>query len=197
MLFLLLDFFVRAYALPRNDQRSPRRGCAPPRDDYPYSVIASRKAAKQSHEIAAGLRPSMTNRSRGPRNDRNGHGDIYSVIIKFSKAQHDKSKNLHKEVFMKKLKRVFLTFLVGIFLLSVAWANLVNLNTASKEELQTLPGVGPKVAERIVEYRQKYGPFKSIDELLEIKGIGPKKLEKIKPLVTLETTSNKTLKKDH
>ncbi len=87
---------------------------------------------------------------------------------------------------MVNFKKLCLGLILVLFLVGNVLAGLVNLNTATKEELQTLPGVGPAVAQRIVEYRTKFGPFKSVDELLEIKGIGPKKLEKIKPLVTLE-----------
>ncbi len=87
---------------------------------------------------------------------------------------------------MVNFKKLCLGLILVLFLVGNVLAGLVNLNTATKEELQTLPGVGPAVAQRIVEYRTKCGPFKSVDELLEIKGIGPKKLEKIKPLVTLE-----------
>ncbi len=87
---------------------------------------------------------------------------------------------------MVNFKNLCLGLILALFLVGNVLAGLVNLNTATKEELQTLPGVGPAVAQRIVEYRTKFGPFKSVDELLEIKGIGPKKLEKIKPLVTLE-----------
>ena len=57
----------------------------------------------------------------------------------------------------------------------------VNINTASVEQLTTLPGVGPKLAARIVEYRQKSGPFKSTQELLNVRGIGEKNLEKLAP----------------
>ncbi len=87
---------------------------------------------------------------------------------------------------MVNLKKLCLGLILAWFLVGNVLAGLVNLNTATKEELQTLPGVGPAVAQRIVEYRAKFGPFKSVDELLEIRGIGPKKLEKIKPMVTLE-----------
>jgi len=59
----------------------------------------------------------------------------------------------------------------------------VNINTATVEELQTLPGIGAITAQRIVEYRQTHGPFQKVEDLLNIKGIGEKKLEKIKPLV--------------
>jgi competence protein ComEA len=55
----------------------------------------------------------------------------------------------------------------------------VNLNTASVEQLTTLPGVGPKLAARIVEYRQKSGAFRSTQELINVQGIGEKNYAKI------------------
>ena len=61
----------------------------------------------------------------------------------------------------------------------------VNLNSADEETLTNLPGIGPKTATRIHEYRQANGPFKSVDDLLKVKGIGPKVLEKIKPHATV------------
>jgi competence protein ComEA len=62
---------------------------------------------------------------------------------------------------------------------------LVNLNTASLTELQSLPGVGARTAERIVEYRQKNGPFKKIEELMNVQGIGEKSFLKLKPQITV------------
>jgi competence protein ComEA len=59
----------------------------------------------------------------------------------------------------------------------------VNLNTASAIELQTLPGVGPATSARILEYRQKAGGFKKIEDLMNIQGIGEKSFLKLKPLV--------------
>jgi competence protein ComEA len=61
----------------------------------------------------------------------------------------------------------------------------VNINTASAELLEKLPGVGPKTAERIIEYRTEHGRFSAVEELLDVKGIGPKKMEKIRPLATV------------
>lgn len=61
----------------------------------------------------------------------------------------------------------------------------ININTATNERLQELPGVGPAYAERIVTWREENGAFTSKDQLLEIKGIGKKRLANIKPLITL------------
>lgn len=62
---------------------------------------------------------------------------------------------------------------------------LLDLNRASAADLQTLPGIGPSKANAIIEHRAKYGPFRSVDDLLNVKGIGPKLLEKMRPLVTI------------
>lgn len=59
----------------------------------------------------------------------------------------------------------------------------VNVNTASSEQLESLPGVGPATARAIIEYRKRNGGFHSVDELIEVRGIGPKKLEQIRPYV--------------
>ena len=61
----------------------------------------------------------------------------------------------------------------------------VNLNTASVEELVTLPGIGPSYAKRIVDYREKNGGFKRVEDLLNVQGIGEKTLEKIRDRVTV------------
>lgn len=61
----------------------------------------------------------------------------------------------------------------------------VNINTATVEQLSELPGVGEKLAARIVEHRQKQGPFKSTQELMNVKGIGEKNLQKLQPYLTV------------
>ena len=62
---------------------------------------------------------------------------------------------------------------------------LVNLNTATSEQLDTLPGVGPVTAQKILDWRGAHGAFSSVDELLEIDGIGDKTLAELAPHVTL------------
>jgi competence protein ComEA len=62
---------------------------------------------------------------------------------------------------------------------------VVNLNTATATQIATLPGIGEKAAQRIIEYREKNGGFKKIEELMNVKGIGEKSFLKLKPLVTV------------
>jgi competence protein ComEA len=57
----------------------------------------------------------------------------------------------------------------------------IDLNRATATDLDALPGLGPALAQRIMDYRQQHGPFKTIDDLIQVSGIGPKLLEKIKP----------------
>ena len=59
-------------------------------------------------------------------------------------------------------------------------------NTATNEELQTLPGIGPVLAARIIEYRETVGKFRTIDDLLAVKGIGEKTLAKIGPYLEIK-----------
>lgn len=60
----------------------------------------------------------------------------------------------------------------------------ININTATWEQLQALPGIGPTYAQRIIDYREEHGPFRTVGELMNISGIGEKRLEAIWDLVT-------------
>ena len=64
-------------------------------------------------------------------------------------------------------------------------AATVNINTASAADLEALPGIGAAMAARIVEYRQKNGPFKKIEDLMNVRGLGEKNFLKLKPQLTL------------
>ena len=61
----------------------------------------------------------------------------------------------------------------------------ININTATKEELDTLPGIGPSTAAKIIDYRKENGKFKNIEEIKEVSGIGDAKYEKIKELIII------------
>ena len=60
------------------------------------------------------------------------------------------------------------------------------INDASQSELERLPGIGPVIAERIVEYRSKHGEFHTLEALMEVNGIGQKTYEKLKPYLKLQ-----------
>ncbi|GIX06948.1 MAG: hypothetical protein KatS3mg115_1351 [Candidatus Poribacteria bacterium] len=62
----------------------------------------------------------------------------------------------------------------------------LDLNAATLEELQALPGIGPVLARRILEYRTQHGAFRSVEELLQVSGIGTAKLREIRPYVTVK-----------
>jgi len=63
----------------------------------------------------------------------------------------------------------------------------INLNTATVAQLETLPGIGKSTAERILEYRQKNGGFKKVEDLMNVRGIGEKSFLKMKALITVTT----------
>jgi competence protein ComEA len=68
-------------------------------------------------------------------------------------------------------------------------STIVNLNTATVAEFEALPGIGTKVATRIVDYRTKKGPFRKIEDLMNVQGIGEKNFLKLRPQLTVDTKS--------
>ena len=68
---------------------------------------------------------------------------------------------------------------------SMPGGGVVNINTAGASELEALPGIGPALAARIVEYRDGHGPFASVDDLTDVPGIGPAKLEALRSQATV------------
>jgi competence protein ComEA len=66
-----------------------------------------------------------------------------------------------------------------------ASGGLVNVNTATETELETLPGIGPVTAAEIIAYRTEHGPFPTVDALDDVSGIGPATMEQLRPLVTV------------
>ncbi len=84
--------------------------------------------------------------------------------------------------------------LVGVFLLlplaafqagAKAGNPKVNINTASLDELQKLPRVGPQIAQRIIDYRKEHGDFKRIEDLMKVRGIGERTFNQLKDLITV------------
>jgi len=73
-------------------------------------------------------------------------------------------------------------------------SGVVNINTASAEQLQMLPRVGPSLAGRIVEYREANGAFQSVDEIIAVKGIGESSFEKLEPYIVTSGATTLTQK---
>ena len=93
---------------------------------------------------------------------------------------------------MRKVK-VIIPLLVAVLVIMVSGISVyagdaakVNINTASAEELTQLQGVGPKYATKIIEYREKAGPFASPEDLKNVPGIGEKTFEKNKDMIVVE-----------
>jgi competence protein ComEA len=74
---------------------------------------------------------------------------------------------------------------------------LVDLNRASMEDLESLPGIGPVLAQRVIAYRKSVGRFQAVEELREVKGIGVKKFARVKPLVTVAASGPKEKTEKH
>jgi competence protein ComEA len=67
--------------------------------------------------------------------------------------------------------------------MSEGYSLVININTAAAGKLESLPGIGPVTAEKIIQYREKYGSFKRKEDLMNVSGIGPKKFEQVKDLI--------------
>lgn len=72
------------------------------------------------------------------------------------------------------------------FALSANQSGLLNINTASSKELETLPGIGQGLAERIIEHRQRYGPFRRIEHLIMVRGISERRFRVLRDFITVE-----------
>ena len=79
---------------------------------------------------------------------------------------------------------------------AAAPAQSVNVNTATVAQFEALPGIGPSMAQRIVAYREKNGPFKKLEDLMNIQGIGEKSFLKLRPLLTINGQSDARATKD-
>jgi competence protein ComEA len=89
----------------------------------------------------------------------------------------------------KRMMVLFVALAMVMVFSAPSWAGdsgKINLNKATTAELSQLKGIGMKYAERIVEFRDKNGPFKKVEDLLKVQGIGPKTLEKNKDRITVE-----------
>jgi len=93
---------------------------------------------------------------------------------------------------MRNFRRRFILLMVVLIALSMAGQALaeetvkININTASADELQNLKQVGPNYAVRIIEYREKNGPFEKPEDIMNVKGIGPKTFELNKEQIVVE-----------
>ena len=99
------------------------------------------------------------------------------------------------ETFLLALTALFLVTAVSVRLLTPRAAaseeteeNRVNINTASASELDALPGIGPVLAQRIIDRRTEQGPFTSVEELLEVDGIGQATLDGLREFITVKET---------
>jgi competence protein ComEA len=98
---------------------------------------------------------------------------------------------MRRAIAFRRLSRVVAVALIFVFC-GVALAQRksppaqrLDLNSAGIEQLQLVPGIGPKTAAAIVNFREKSGPFRRVDDLLAIKGISKRKLEELRPYVTV------------
>ncbi len=85
---------------------------------------------------------------------------------------------------------VILIGLISVIQVTAADVEKININTATAEELMHLKGVGPKYSAAIIAYREKYGPFKTPQDLMQVSGIGQKTFEKNQEIIIVEEPQN-------
>jgi comEA protein len=73
---------------------------------------------------------------------------------------------------------------------------VLDVNRASAEDFQKLPGIGPELARRIVRYRQQHGPFRRVEDLIAVRGIGHKKWRKLRPYLQVNSPAGESRPKD-
>jgi competence protein ComEA len=98
---------------------------------------------------------------------------------------------------MREMSTRVLAALMGLVLLTgpvTEAATKIDLNKASQKQLESLPGIGPALADRIIKHRKKNGRFKRIEELLNVRGIGEKKFLKLKDRIQVSKTTGKDVK---
>lgn len=95
----------------------------------------------------------------------------------------------------KRFLGLFAPLIVGLLVAGMAVATKkpplkpININSATSDELQQVPGIGPATAEKILQMRKSYGAFKSVDDLLSIRGIGKKRLDKMRKYLTVSKSA--------
>ncbi|HOO37634.1 MAG TPA: helix-hairpin-helix domain-containing protein [Deltaproteobacteria bacterium] len=93
--------------------------------------------------------------------------------------------------------RRFVVFFVGVTLVVFVFGGMaigghgqLNVNMATAEELQLLPGIGETIAQNIIDYRTANGPFRAIDDLVKVKGVGDAKLKNMRDFIKLDGASD-------
>jgi comEA protein len=120
---------------------------------------------------------------------------IIIEIEVFCELARDLHREKRKEVLMSNLKMkglaasLILSFvffsIISLYAQSKPESEKININTASAADLDKLPRIGPKVAQRIIDYRKEHGPFKKIEEIMKVKGIGEKTFARLKDMITV------------
>jgi competence protein ComEA len=89
------------------------------------------------------------------------------------------------------MKKRLVGLLAGVLMCIPTWA-AVDLNSATRSELEAVKGIGPAKARAIVEYRRKHGPFRNVEALVEVKGFGKASVARLKGVLTVRAVTGKT-----